>query len=307
MRTDSNGSTDAGESGPGDVGGERTAPSGVAASMSSAATLDRRRETAYGRDLGRAFGGALLFSLPLLMTMEMWWFGFSLHPARLALFLLTAVPMLVGLAYYAGFSHRHHGLAHALLDTFVALAVGYVTAAILLTVMAILEPAGPLRHSVGQIALQAVPGAMGALLARRQLSSGRGEGDEGEARYPGELFLMVAGALFLALNVAPTEEMILIAYRMTPWHAVALMLVSLAVMHAIVYSAGFAGQEEQGQPVTAFVHYTLAGYGLVLLVSVYVLWVFGRTDGHGFREMIDAAVVLAFPGALGAAAARLLV
>jgi hypothetical protein len=27
--------------------------------------------------LGRAFGGALIFSLPMLMTMEMWWLGFS--------------------------------------------------------------------------------------------------------------------------------------------------------------------------------------------------------------------------------------
>ena len=275
--------------------------------MSSSAVLQPRREVDYARDLGRAFGGALLFSLPLLMTMEMWWFGFTLHPARLALFLVAAVPLLVGLAWFAGFSHRHHGLAHAVLDAFVALAVGYITAALLLTVMAILEPGGPVRHSVGQIALQAVPGAMGALLARRQLSAGKGDGDEAEARYPGELFLMVAGALFLALNLAPTEEMILIAYRMTPWHAVALIAVSLAVMHAMVYSAGFAGQEEQGHPVTAFFHFTLAGYGLVLLVSVFVLWVFGRTEGHGFREIVDAAVVLAFPGALGAAAARLLV
>lgn len=273
----------------------------------SPAALQPRRESAYARDLGRAFAGALLFSLPLLMTMEMWWFGFSLHPARLAVFLLAAVPLLVGLAFFAGFSHRHHGLVHAVLDTFVALAVGYLTAALLLTVMAILEPDGPLRHAAGQIALQAVPGAMGALLARRQLSAGRGDGDEDEARYLGELFLMVAGALFLALNLAPTEEMILIAYRMTPWHALALIAVSLAVMHAIVYSAGFAGQHEQGHPGLAFVHFTLAGYGLVLLVSLYVLWVFGRTDGHGLTEIVDAAVVLAFPGSLGAAAARLLV
>ena len=269
--------------------------------------FDRDREFGYARDLARAFGGALLFSLPLLMTMEMWWFGFTLHPARLALFLLAAVPLLVGLAYFAGFSHRHHGFAHAVLDTFVALAVGYLTAAVLLSAMGILEPGATLRASAGQIGLQAVPGAMGALLARRQLSAGKGDGDEDEARYPGELFLMVAGALFLALNVAPTEEMILIAYRMTPWHAIALIAVSLTVMHAIVYRAGFAGQHEQGQPVTAFVHFTLAGYGLVLLVSLCVLWVFGRTDGHGLTEIVDAAVVLSFPGALGAAAARLLV
>jgi len=39
--------------------------------MDVSLVFDRRRETDYVRDLGRAFGGALLFSLPLLMTMGM--------------------------------------------------------------------------------------------------------------------------------------------------------------------------------------------------------------------------------------------
>jgi putative integral membrane protein (TIGR02587 family) len=276
--------------------------------MSAALAFDRRRELAYARDLARAFGGALLFSLPLLMTMEMWWFGFILEPLRLAVFLLVALPLLLGLAFYAGFSKRHRGLGHALLDTLVALAVGAVTAAVILALFGVLEPGAPPRQTVGQLTLQAVAGAMGALLAGRQLSAGEDDtGDEDEASYPGELFLMVAGALFLALNMAPTEEMILIAYRMSPIHVAALLVGSLLVMHAIVFKVGFAGQEAHDRPFAAFVHFTLAGYGLVLLTSLYVLWVFGRTEGHGLAELVDAVVVLSFPGAIGAAAARLLV
>jgi len=278
--------------------------------MPAAFSLDARRELGYARDLARAAGGALLFSLPLLMTMEMWWFGFTMDPVRLAVFLFTALPLLTGLAYYAGFSARHRGLRHAVLDTLVALAVGYLVAAAVLLLLGVLEPDAPPRQIVGQLTLQAVAGAMGALLAGRQLSAADAPddiGDEDQATYPGELFLMVAGALFLTLNMAPTEEMILIAYRMSAVHVVALMLASLALMHVVVYLVGFAGQEEQGQPVTAFVHFTLAGYGLVLLTSLYVLWVFGRTEGHGLAEIVDAMVVLSFPGALGAAAARLLV
>lgn len=269
--------------------------------------FDRDRETRYARDLARAFGGALLFGLPLLMTMEMWWFGFVLEPWRLAVFLLAALPLLLGLAFYAGFSARHRGLGHALLDTLVALAVGFLTAAAL-ALLGVLEVDAPPRQIAGQLLLQAVAGAMGALLAGRQLSAGSEDvGDEDEASYPGELFLMVAGALFLALNMAPTEEMILIAYRMSAGHVVALMAVSLILMHALVYSVGFPGQEAHDRPLSAFAHYTLPGYALVLLVSLYVLWVFGRTEGHGLAETVDAMVVLGFPGALGAAAARLLV
>jgi putative integral membrane protein (TIGR02587 family) len=276
--------------------------------MSPALALDRRREAGYARDLGRAFGGALLFGLPLLMTMEMWWFGFALDRQRLLVFLLAALPLLFGLSHYVGF-RRDRGLIPDLLDTFAALAVGVVTASVLLGLIGVLEAGAPVRQWVGQITLQAVPGAMGALLARHQFGRGGDDvaGRRGEPRYVGELFLMVAGALYLMLSMAPTEEMILIAYRITPWHALALIAASLILMHVIVYVAGFAGQHEQGHPITAFFHFTLAGYGLVLLTALYILWIFGRTEGHTLKEMTEAVIIVSFPGALGAGAARLLV
>lgn len=57
----------------------------------------------WWRDLGRAFGGALIFALPLLMTMEMWYLGFYLGPWQIAQFALLMVPMLAGLSHFAGF------------------------------------------------------------------------------------------------------------------------------------------------------------------------------------------------------------
>lgn len=53
--------------------------------------------------LGRAFGGALIFILPMLMTMEMWWLGFYMERHRLALLLLVNIPLLVLLARHIGF------------------------------------------------------------------------------------------------------------------------------------------------------------------------------------------------------------
>ena len=44
----------------------------------------------YAVDLLRAFGGAIIFAFPLLMTMEMWQLGFSMGRWRLVLFLLMA-------------------------------------------------------------------------------------------------------------------------------------------------------------------------------------------------------------------------
>lgn len=275
--------------------------------MTAARPFDLRRETAYLRDLGRAFGGALLFNVPLLMTMEMWEQGVTMDRWRLLVFILSGLPLLYGLAYYAGFSKRR-GLRNDLLDTAVALAVGFVTASVLLVMFGVVDWNAPPREALGMVVLQAIPGGMGALLARRQLAGGGGgDGEEEDASYVGELFLMAAGALFFALNVAPTEEVILIAYKATPWHALALIVASVALLHVIVFEAGFAGQEEADHPLKAFAHFTLPGYAIALGISLFALFLFGRVEGHSLEGLTQTVLVLGFPASVGAAAARLLV
>ena len=275
--------------------------------MTAAAPFDLRKERAYVRDLARAFAGALVFNIPLLMTMEMWEQGVTMERWRLLTFILAGLPLLYGLAYYAGFSTRR-GFRNDMLDTAVALAVGFVTASVLLILFGVVQWNAPPHEAIGMVALQAVPGAMGALLARRQLSrDGGGDTDEDEASYLGELFLMAAGALFFALNIAPTEEIILIAYKATALHVLALIALSLLLLHLIVFNAGFAGQEEADHPLHAFMHFTLPGYAIALGISLFALYVFGRTDGLSVQGVAQSAIVLGFPAAIGAAAARLLV
>ena len=186
--------------------------------------------------LARAFGGALLFALPLLMTMEMWALGSTMHPLRLALFLFAMFPVLGGLAYYAGFEESF-GWLDFLLNACVAWAVAFLAAGIGLALLAALGPGMSGGEIVGRLALQAVPASIGAMLARSQLGA-RDEEVEERRRdtYGGELFLAAVGALFMAFNVAPTEEIVLIAQMMTAWHAIVLVLASLALMHAFVYA-----------------------------------------------------------------------
>lgn len=264
----------------------------------------------YARGLARAFGGSVIFAFPLLMTMEMWWAGFAMAPHRLWLFLALGGPLLFGLSHFAGFRETYNW-ADDVLDALAAYAVGVVASAALLGLFSILEPGMPARELVGKVAVQALPAAIGALIARQQLKAGGGgdDDDNDRAGYLGQLFLMMVGALVLALNVAPTEEMALIAYRMSVWHVAALAVVSVVSLHLLVYSVGFAGQEEghpEG-PLRTFAHFTLAGYAIALLLSLYVLWTFGRADGASMGELMKSAVVLGFPASLGAAAARLLV
>jgi putative integral membrane protein (TIGR02587 family) len=263
-------------------------------------------EESYARGLARACAGALIFSFPLLMTMEMWELGFHMDRARLALLLVVAGLVVFGLARFAGFRDETN-LADDALDALAALLVGFAVSALLLVLLGLIGAETAIREGAGMIAVQAAPASMGAILANKQLhGSNSGRPKEDRAGYLGQLFLMAAGALFIAFNVAPTEEMILIGFKMSAWHALALVLASLIVLHALVFTVGFAGQEQQEDHARAFAHFTLAGYGIALLVSLYILWTFGRLDG-GLSDTVRAVAVLGFPAALGAALARLVV
>jgi putative integral membrane protein (TIGR02587 family) len=280
--------------------------SGARATANVAAPRAMGQEESYLRGLGRAAAGALIFSFPLLMTMEMWAFGLHMDRLRLGLFVLVTAGIVFGLSRFAGFRDTTDAADDAL-DALAALMVGFIVSAALLGLLGLLTATTAPREAIGMIAVQAAPASIGAMLANTQLQQKSGAREkEDRAGYPGQLFLMAAGALFLAFNVAPTEEMILISFKMTPWHALALIVVSLLTLHSLVFAVGFAGQEAHEGHLRAFAHYTLAGYGAALLVSLYILWTFGRLDS-GMSDTMRAIVVLSFPAAIGAALARLVV
>tara|TARA_A100001391_G_scaffold190284_1_gene162453 strand:- start:44 stop:895 length:852 start_codon:yes stop_codon:yes gene_type:complete len=267
--------------------------------------------------LARASGGALLFSLPMLLTMEMWWLGFTMPAMRLAVLLAVTLPTLMGLAYYSGFEVPQ-GWVGTVVDAFVAYCVGVVVASSVLVLIAVIRSSETMfSEGLGKIVLQAIPASFGAVLASSQFGddndNGRRHEPNGHAHhdlgcYFRELFLMFAGAIFLAFNVAPTEEMLVIALKMTAWHAIAMGLCSLVVMHAFVFVVKFRGQEavpDESSQGSVFLRFTIPGYAIALLASLFCLWVFGRLEDTALEETLMATMVLATPAAVGAAAARL--
>lgn len=251
----------------------------------------------------------MIFALPLLMTMEMWSLGFTIGRGRLLLLVLALIPGLVLLSYHAGFEATSDWRDDTL-DACAAFGIGFVTSALVLWLLGIIDADTPVVETVGKVTLQTVPASIGALLARSMLGGERVE--EGEPRggsYSGELFIMATGALFLAFSVAPTEEVVRIAFRLSPARTILLALVSLGLMHAFVYAVEFHGAVTRAEYTTVageFLRLTVVGYALALLVSAYVLWTFGRADGLHPAELVRASIVLGFPAAIGAASARLI-
>ena len=261
----------------------------------------------FAKDLAYDFGGAILFSFPLLMTMEMWWLGFYMDRLRLALFLFWALLIVLALSYLEG---GEETFKIEVLDALVACSTGYTVATVMLFLLGIIKPGMSLDEIIGKIALHAIPCSIGAILARRQLEAEetkkKAQRREG---YHAKLFLMGVGAIFLAFQLAPTEEIILIGYMMTEVHATLLILVSLCMMQAFlssierrpqvsIFAAGFFWN--------VFLRFTIVGYAVALLLSFYVLWTFGRVDGIVALDIVKATLVLGFPAALGAATARLI-
>jgi putative integral membrane protein (TIGR02587 family) len=267
-----------------------------------------KKQSRFVTALGRAFGGAFIFALPLLMTMELWWLGFYISRLRLALLLALLIPFLTLLSHYRGYETTA-GWIDDVRDAFVACAVAFGAAAIVLWLFGIVDWTTPLDETVGKLALQVIPGSIGALLARSQLGDRDEQEGETKESYGFEIFLMATGGLFLSLNIAPTEEVNVIALSMSAWRVLILVGLSLASMHAFVYFLEFRGGHEipeQASGFGLFVRYTVVGYAVCLLASLYVLWTFGRTDGQAMQHVLTMAMVLSFPASIGAAAARLI-
>src|SRR5687767_9565089 len=127
--------------------------------------------------IGRAFAGALIFSISLLMTMETWWLGFYMNRWQFILFIMVNMLLLAGLAYYRGF-HEDLSWHEAIIDAFVGYAIGVVAGAVFLALFGVIKWGMPADEIVGKIALQAIPGGIGALLARTQLSGNQDKPEE---------------------------------------------------------------------------------------------------------------------------------
>ena len=197
------------------------------------------------------------------------------------------------------------------MDAFAAYAVAAIWSALILWLMGIISLTMPVSEIVGKIAIESVPAGFGAMLGGKMLGEKRVRGNEADRKtYVGQLFLMVTGAMFLAFSVAPTEEMILISFQMSPLQSAALMLLSLILLHGFVYTVGLKGEEKPPGATSfwsIFLRFSVVGYAIAAVVSFYLLWTFGRVEDTGTLQIAAMVAVLAFPGAIGAALARLVI
>jgi putative integral membrane protein (TIGR02587 family) len=281
-----------------------------------------RREsdvTQTAQDLLRAVGGGLLVGLPLLFTMEMWFHSFLLPSWKIVVLLVVSFLVVIGYSAVSGF-RRERSWTELLVDSLETMGIAVVVSTVAMLLLGRIGPDVGLRDAVGKVALEAIPVAFGVSLASSQLAApGDDDGDDEQGSMAGDgagigpfgrLMVAAGGALLFALNVAPTEEPVLLGVEAPWWMLVLVAVATLAMTLAIVFYADFRGgraAEQADGPLSGPLQETVAAYGVSLLVSLLLLWAFGRTDGTSVAAIAGMTIMLAVLASFGAAAGRLLV
>lgn len=276
------------------------------------------------KEYGRGLAGGLIFSLPLLYTMEVWWAGFVLRPDRLILYIVATFVLLLGYNRYAGL-RRDASFTEVAIDSVEEMALGIVTAAVALWLLGRITSEMPAVEIVGKVVIEAMTVAIGVSVGTAHLgarsdeeASGEGEAeDQGQDGAEdldrddtllGRTVITLCGAVLFAANIAPTEEVVVLATELASWRLLALAAVSIALASVILYFSDFAGsgdafQSRRAAEVGATIALT---YAIALFASGMTLWFFGRFDGLAPITMVSEMIVLGLPATLGASAGRLL-
>jgi putative integral membrane protein (TIGR02587 family) len=261
------------------------------------------------REYARGVAGGLIFSLPLLYTQEVWHAGFDVPPGRLILFI--AITFLLLLAY-----NRYQGLRQEdtaweiVIDSVEELGLGLVLAAAALWMLGRVGPGETPHEIIGKITIQALTVAIGVSVGTAQL--GGEEQAAGAQAQPLGLFdqgvLALCGAVILAANIAPTDEIGILALSASPIQLALSASASLTIAALILYYISFRGSRRvpRAENLLAVGGGAAATYALALAVSAGLLYLYGRTGGLGADRLLHMAVVLGLPATLGASAGRLL-
>lgn len=263
----------------------------------------------------RAFAGAFLFGIPLVMTMEMWWIGTFLEPTKLLAFLGFAFVANLALVHVSGFREEGRTLWSDLEEALEAVAVGGLGSAVVLVVLGRIGPGQSLDASLGMIVIQTIPLSIGASVANIVLRGGdqtdgaiAGHGPVRETLF--DLGATAAGAIFLAFSIAPTEEVPMLAAEMSLPHQLALIAFSLLLAYGIVFESQFAGQARRHRQQGIFqrpVSETAASYIVSLAIAFVALVLFDQiTPRDPLQEIVAETLVLGLPATIGGAAGRVL-
>jgi putative integral membrane protein (TIGR02587 family) len=282
---------------------------------------DPKQWTQELSDLVRGASGGFLFGTPLLYTMEVWWIGSFTTPPRMLGSLLVTFCIVFLLNKTTGFRQsKDVRTSDAVRDSIETLAIGLLCAAGVLFLINEISAETPLDEAVGKIVFESVPFSLGVALASQFLSGSRSDDPHADAtnQQHSRLNATVAdigatfiGATIIAFNIAPTDEIPMLAAAVSAPRLLVIMIASLIISYGIVFEAGFADQQKREQQQGLFQEpfsETVVSYLMSLVAAASMLWFFQQLSlNDPWQIWFSYTVLLGLPATIGGAAGRLAV
>lgn len=278
------------------------------------------------KEYGRGITGGLLFSLPMLYTMELWWTGFIVDPLPLLLYFIVGFLMLLIYNHYVGLRSEHRFI-DGVAESAEEMGVGLVLTLFILWITGRITPDMSILEISGKIIVEAVTVAIGISVGKNQFAGNGDEDKENSDRNSNNeksaksnskkeihffrgINLALCGSILVASNVAPTDEVVVIALESAIFKIIGIAVISIVIGGAVLYHINFKGSKKwivEPRSHIGFLAGTAVMYSVALVSSAFMLWFFGRFQDVSLYAIVAQTVVLAFPATLGASAGRLLI
>jgi putative integral membrane protein (TIGR02587 family) len=273
------------------------------------------------KEYARGIAGGLLFSFPLLYTMEVWWAGFIAAPRDLVVLMMVTYLLLLGYNRYAGM-RADASWRSVFVDSVEEMGIGIVVSfGVLLMLNRITLYDMSIEEIMGKVIIEAMAVSIGVSVGTAQLGVEKDQEDQqqdaGQAKQPksrhtskmATAVLAFCGAILVGGNVAPTEEILMIAVEAEPVHVLFMAIVSLLLSVIVVYFSDFKGSRVRLNGGFAYrvAFDTCLSYIVALAASVFALWFFGRFDNMSLWNIVAQCITLGVIATLGASAGRLLI
>lgn len=294
-----------------------------------------------GMDLLRGLAAGSVVGMPLLYTMEMWWHGMMISPEHQLVLLGVMLLVNAVICYFSGF-REEYSVAEAASESVSSVAMGLAFSLGILLLIREVSLDLAAAEIVGKVMIEAAPVSLGVTFAnthfRDKTRTGeeeeeqKGKAGEEDEKAPGtagergarggrredaearqlkqdlkEIGATLSGAIIFAYNVAPTEEILLIATRMPAWQHLVVMAASLLLCYLILFASGFRKHEVHvdslfQRPAMECV----MAYALTLGVCMALLSLVGMPEVMSHPvTFVKSVVALGLVGVVGGAAGRL--
>lgn len=127
-----------------------------------------KEETITLKEYGRGIIGGLLFSLPLLYTMELWWVGITASNEKLFVFVVFTFVMLLGYNKYAGMRPDSRFM-DIVKESAEEIGIAFIVTFLFLRLINMINFEMSLDEIMGKVIVESMIGAIGISVGTAQL------------------------------------------------------------------------------------------------------------------------------------------